>query len=83
MKKHTHKKAPKEKFEIFKLQVPLATNGEAQALIYNKNQTSRGLIPITEDVKKIMGDEFKKFIYGKRLETGVIEIHGVAPWQEW
>lgn len=74
-------KKPKEKFEIFKLQVPLA--GEQQALIYNKNQTSRGLIPITDEVKEVMGKEFKKFIFGKRREDGVIEIHGVAPWQEW
>lgn len=77
--KKTAKK--KEKYEIFKLQVPLS--GDPQALVYNKTRSSRGLIPITDEVKEVMGDEFKKFIFGKRLESGVIEIHGVAPWQEW
>lgn len=80
--KKAKKKVVKEKFEIFKIQVPIAGD-HGEALVYNKKQDSRGLIPITDEVKKVMGDEFKKFIFGKRLESGIIEIHGAAPWQDW
>ena len=67
--------------EIFKIQIPLF--GEPKALIYNKDKSFLGFIPVTAEVGKVMCDEFKKFVFGKRLESGIVEIEGVAPWQEW
>jgi len=71
------KKSP----EIFKVQLPIA--GEALALVYNKKGTTNGQIPITKDLRKLMGDEYKKFVFGKRHDSGVLEIFSEAPWQEW
>lgn len=69
------------KKQIFKIQTPLA--GPPTALIYNKDRSASGMIPITPEIEKLMKGEPKKFVYAIHREDGQIEILEEAKWQTW
>lgn len=69
------------KKQIFKLQMPLA--GAPMVLIYNKDRSAQGMIPLTDELKELMGDSIKDFFYCIHREDGPIEIFEKAEWQEW
>jgi hypothetical protein len=67
---------------IVKLQLPLG--GEPDfALIYDKKREYLGLVPVTPDVRRAMGDSVKKFFYAHPAKGGKLMIDMDAPWQEW
>ena len=70
------------KFEIFKIQIPLGGDA-SNALIYNESRSSQGLILITEELKKSMSGEHKKFFYAAHEKDGELKIWKEAPWQGW
>lgn len=68
---------------IVKVQVPMATNTTPTVLIYNKSRTVEAELPITEDLKKKMGNSFKLYFHAK-LKDKIIHIGDEAPWQyDW
>lgn len=73
----------KQKLEVFKVQVPLTTNDpQPKALIYNKDRSYEGLIPVTDEIRKMMDNEPKRFFWG-HVEGDALTIDANAPWQNW
>ena len=71
------------KKEIFKIQLPLASNvRNPKALIYNKTRTKQGDVPVTDALKILMDDSCKKYFYAKFI-NGQILLHSEAPEQNW
>jgi len=66
--------------KIYKIQVPLLGK---QVLIYSENHKEMGQIPLSSDIKKIMGNELKKYFYGKIQKDGQIQFIKNAPDQNW
>lgn len=76
------------KREIFKLQVPLfSSDGQGEAMVYNKDRSLQAFIPITKNLLKFMAGEDKKYVYGwfsdNRINHGDFVLNAPAPWQEW
>jgi hypothetical protein len=73
------------KQQIFKVQVPIATNEpEPQALIYNEDRSKEFWMPLTQQILDFMDGEFKKFVYGSvDYKHNTFTIDSDAPWQEW
>lgn len=68
--------------EIFKIQIPLATNVEPLAMIYNQDKSNMRLVHIGPEITKFMGDSPKKFAVGFFTEEN-FWIKEEAPWQDW
>lgn len=69
---------------IFKIQLPIETSLlEPIALIHNEDNSCKGMIPVTQDIKDVMEDSKKKFFYAHILPDGMVELLGPAPDQEW
>jgi hypothetical protein len=74
----------KLKTTIVKVQLPLFTTGEAEALVYDKSRRNHGFMPIDEFLLEAMGGELKKFFHAQILKDEVKVIYNMpAPWQEW
>ena len=70
--------------EIFKLQLPLMTNGEAEALIYNEGRDIFATVPITEELEELFDGELKIYVYGRyNKKTRKVEVGDLAPEQPW
>lgn len=70
---------------IVKVQVPLSTNGEPEALIYDETREVQAMVPVT-DVTSRMKDRPKAFFWATiraDAKSRVIELHDEAPWQDW
>lgn len=76
---------------IVKVQVPLATNTEPVAMIYDKRRSFVTTVPVTKDIKKIMRGQFKLFFHAKlvkdkddpRPNAVKVELGKEANWQDW
>lgn len=68
---------------IFKVQMPVVTNDpNAEALLYNKERTIEGFVPITSELLHQMRGEKKKYFFGD-YEKGEVDLQGQAPDQDW
>lgn len=68
---------------LVKVQLPLDHSGEALALVYDEQRSCEGLVPITPDIKRLMAGSVKKFFNAEVDEDGIVELMGLAPWQNW
>lgn len=72
------------KTEIYKVQLPLASNEVPPlALVYNERRNHEGLFPITDDLRNIMKGRPKAFFYGQMQPDGKILFGKEAEWQYW
>ena len=70
--------------EIYKVQVPLASNEVPPlALVYNEKRNHEGLFPVTDDLLKIMKGRHKAFFHGQMQPDGKILFGQEAKWQHW
>lgn len=69
------------KTQIVKLQVPLM--GEPLALVYNKNRSYIGHVPINDDIKEAMGESFKKYFIAHIDKKGLVHLHKEVEEQDW
>lgn len=71
--------------DIFKIQVSVSTTeARQQCLVYNKSRSIIGKFPVDKELKKLMGKDLKKYVYGRPDDrTGRLVIDGDAPWQNW
>lgn len=71
--------------EIFKVQVSLIGSSPTKmVLAYNKDRSLQTEVPLTEDIKEMMGDFAKKFYYGTVVDDNIVlEGDEEAPWQDW
>jgi hypothetical protein len=68
---------------IVKVQRPVATNlGHDLAMVYNRDRSLEVMLPMSGDLKRAMGEEFKQFWYAYHRGT-VLHLDRLAPWQEW
>jgi hypothetical protein len=67
---------------IVKIQVPLATNGKALALIYNKDQSFTTQIPVTKDLEAVMDGEPKAYFKVEVVKDSIKLVERV-PTQQW
>ena len=68
---------------IVKVQLPLASNdAEPKALVYNKGRSHQFLLPITKDLKEMMGDDVKAY-FDADYEEGKIELYKKVEPQDW
>ena len=67
---------------IVKVQVPMDTNMEPLALVYNKDRSLEWMLPIEDDLRKAMDGGYKQYWFA-HLEDKVIILDRVAPWQDW
>ena len=79
MEKKTH--MPKM---IVKVQVPIfSTDNSAGCLVYDEERTFTTEIPATERIIKDCRDDMKNFYFAHWRPEGVLELDGLAPWQDW
>lgn len=68
---------------IVKVQLPIRTNAPVSlALIYDEFEKIRVQIPVDAEIKKAMGDEYKRFFFATVDASGV-KLGKQAPWQDW
>jgi hypothetical protein len=65
---------------IVKLQRPLA--GGTEVLIYNKDRSVQGMIPMTPDLQRLFGKKPKVYAEGS-FKNGIVEIDRLVPDQPW
>lgn len=70
---------------ILKLQRPLVTNGPAEILAYNEDQSFTTMIPYTKDAEAIFGDENKIYVRAQvpRFDKGYVKIDEILEEQDW
>lgn len=63
--------------QIFKIQIPINNHQGVlspmfgvPAMAYNKDKSIRVLLPITDELQKIMGGKLKKFVRAEYIENG-------------
>ncbi len=73
------------KFEIFKVQRPMSQSSglEELALVYNKSRSQYGQLPMTQELKDLMGKDYKIYVTGKIAKDGTLQIKEKAPSQRW
>lgn len=68
---------------IIKLQLPLmSTHDEPLALIYNKDRSVEEMLPVTDDVRKLMKGRYKAFFHAEIVNDKIV-IDKEAKWQSW
>lgn len=68
-------KKPKYKQEVWKLQRSMMTT-EAQptVLAYNKDRSAQGEFPLTAQLRRLFGNDYKIFVKGYQNEQGQIVL---------
>ncbi len=69
---------------LFKLQRPLMTNGDPiMVLIYNKDESIQGQVPLTNELMGLFRDDLKIFMRGT-YSHGIINLDGTrVPDPHW
>ena len=73
---------------IVKVQVPIETNCPKEeiertgALVYNRERSIEGFLPIDKALLEAMGGEPKKFFHA-HMEGTILHLDEEAPWQSW
>ncbi len=79
---------PRDQWQIFKIQLPLATNDpQPKALVYNADRSIESMWPITQDLLNVMAGEVKRFFYCTVTAwddtSDDVDLVADAPWQDW
>ena len=71
--------------EVVKVQLPVtSTATEPQALVYNKNRSRIGIVPLTDELAEVLHGALKSFWWATwHPETTTFELMEPAPWQDW
>ena len=68
---------------ILKLQRSLfSSDKQVSVLIYSKKRKILYMGPLTKEIRKFMGNEYKIFVFAHLQGTEVV-IDAEAPWQDW
>lgn len=70
------------KTEIFKLQTPIFGPRNADALLYNEDESICCEVPIDKGVKLLMGAKKKIYVHAY-VKNNQFKVTGIAPAQEW
>lgn len=75
----------KYKREIIKIQKPIVTNGPAEAMVYNEDHSVFTLLPWTEDLDEIFGDDLKQYWLADipQFDKGFIKLIQEVEEQVW
>lgn len=70
------------KSEIFKVQKPIGTIG-GPILIYNESRSIFSQIPMTQEIAKYMGTDYKIYVKGYVDDKGILQIEEKVKPQGW
>lgn len=70
--------------EIFKIQIPIQSSMEnAPALVYNEDRSTEIMIAVTDEIRKVCGENKKAYVNATIVNDNSILIVNKAPWQDW
>lgn len=70
------------KSDIFKVQKPIGVTS-GPILIYNESRSIFSQIPMTQEIAKYMGIDYKIYVKGYVDDKGVLQIEEKVKPQEW
>jgi hypothetical protein len=68
--------------DVFIVKVQRCQPQSVTALIYNRDRSVEAQLPLSGDLLRAMGEEFKQFWYAYHRGT-VLYLDRLAPWQKW
>lgn len=80
----SHKLVKPDKSEVFKIQRPMASSfSTSLILIYNKSRSVYAQIPMTQEIAKMMGTDYKIYVKGHVDSAGILQIEEKVSPQKW
>lgn len=73
----------KNKTEIFKVQRPIGGSSLEPILVYNRNRSVFGQMPMTQEIAKYMGSEYKIYVRGYIDKDGILQVEEKVSSQRW
>lgn len=70
------------KSDIFKVQKPIGVTG-GPILIYNESRSIFSQIPMTQEIAKYMGTDYKIYVKGYIDDKGILQIEEKVKPQGW
>ena len=71
----SHKLVKPYKSEVFKIQRPMASSfSTSLILIYNKSRSVYAQVPMTQEIAKMMGTDYKIYVKGHIDNSGILQI---------
>lgn len=70
------KRIPPDQLFVIKIQRSLASTRGPQMLIYNKSRSIQYEAPLTADIAKLMGEDYKIFAHTTIDKAGMLHIAG-------
>ena len=70
------------KSDIFKVQKPIGVTS-GPILIYNESGSIFSQIPVTQEIAKYMGTDYKIYVKGYVDDKGILQIEEKVKPQEW
>lgn len=74
-------KLPTHDEDVFKIQRPMG--GPGPVLIYNKDHSVFAQTPMTPEIAKVMGTDYKSYVKASISEDGILQISEKLSWQPW
>lgn len=77
-------KVSKKKFEIFKIQRPLVMIGTSVlVLVYNYDRSIYGQFPMSQELAKLMGTDFKIYVKGYIDSSDMLQVVEKTTSRNW